>query len=362
MSRDLFYENLMRPILFRLDPESVHHLASGCLRASQPLLGGLGLAYEKDDLKTDLFGKAIKNPIGLAAGFDKNAGLVPVLGNLGFGFAEIGSVCARPHGGNLRPRLFRLPADKALVNRMGLNGLGAEVVALNLARALKGSHLPVGVNIAKTNNAGLTAAEAVKDIVYSFERLKDLPVEYVTLNTSCPNTDEGCLAESGELARVLERIKLLNSGKLPILVKLSPDSSDDFVEEVVRLAGKYGASGFVCGNTTLKRDHLLTDPANLAAIGAGGLSGKPLKDLNLALTRKVARLKLPAQILVGVGGIASGEDAFDYLSAGAHLLQLYTGFVYRGPGAVRRICEELSQILKSRGMTLLDLQNGLTPD
>jgi dihydroorotate dehydrogenase len=354
MSRDILYESLIRSILFALEPELVHQLAASGLGAAAPLLSLLPFTYRKDDLKTDFFGSPIVNPVGLAAGFDKNARLLPVLGNLGFGFAEIGSVCARPHGGNLRPRLFRLPVDHALVNRMGLNGLGAEVVAARIGAATRVS-LPFGVNIAKTNDPGLTGELAVKDIVYSFERLSELPVKFVTLNCSCPNTAEGCLQESRLIAEVLERIASLNSKAVPLLVKLSPDSSEEFIADVVRLSSLHKVSGFVCGNTTLKRDGLASDAARLAQIGAGGLSGRPLKPLNLALTRQVARLKRPGQIIIGVGGIESGEDVFDYLSAGAQLVQIYTGFIYRGPAAVKQICLELSGILKSKGMTMAEI-------
>lgn len=354
MSRDIVYEKLIRPILFSLDPELVHHIAQTALAASGLTLPLLGLHYGKTDLETNLFGRRISNPIGLAAGFDKNAALVSLLSLLGFGYAEIGSVCARPHGGNNRPRLFRLPEDSALINRLGLNGLGVEVVASNLEK-FKEMPLPLGINIAKTNDAKISGADAVEDIVYSFQRVKDLPLDYVTINTSCPNTEEGCLKESDMLARVLDKICALNTKNLPLLLKLSPDSSDSFITELLSISASSGVSGFVCGNTTLNRDSLKTKAETVSAIGAGGLSGKPLKPLNLALTRKVAALKSDKQVIIGVGGIESGQDAFDYLSAGAQLIQIYTGFVYRGPFAVKGICEELSQILKEKGLTLREL-------
>ena len=354
MSRDLLYEKLIRPVLFCLDPESVHNLAAAGLSIARPLLPGMGFIYKENDLQTELFGTMVANPIGLAAGFDKNARLAPLLGSLGFGFAEIGSICARPHGGNSRPRIFRLPCDRALINSMGLNGLGAEFVAKNLSR-LNLSCLPVGVNIAKTNDKSLTGADAVADMVYSFKCIRDLAVKFVTINTSCPNTAEGCLTESRQLERVLEGIAQENHAGLPVLIKLSCDSTDEFLQEVVNLSRRFKAAGFVCGNTTVKRDRLQTAKAELEKIGAGGLSGRPLKPLNLALTQKVAGMKEAEQIIIGAGGIESGEDLFEYLSAGARLVQLYTGFVYRGPAAVRLICQELSQILKSKGMTLAQL-------
>lgn len=355
MARDIFYDKLLRPILFSSDPELVHQLAHVMLHSFKPLLPAFGLTYKKDDLQTDLFGTRISNPIGLAAGFDKNASLTDVLGNLGFGYAEIGSVCARPHGGNIRPRLFRLPADHALINRLGLNGLGAEVVASRLENLGRFS-LPIGINIAKTNDERIQGPSAIEDICYTFNRIKNLPVKYVTINTSCPNTKEGCLREGDLLAKVLEKIEASNENKLPILLKLSPDSEEAFIEEVVRLSKEFKVNGFVCGNTTVTRSHLQTDTNTLAQIGAGGLSGKPLKPLNLELTRKVARLKSARQTIIGVGGIETGQDVFDYLTAGAHLVQIYTGFVYRGPSAVKQICEELQTILTQQELALQEFR------
>jgi dihydroorotate dehydrogenase len=356
LSRDAIYDSLIRPILFSMDPELVHNAAHNALHLISPLLPALNLTYKKDGLGTSLFGTRISNPIGLAAGFDKNGALVPELGQLGFGFAEIGSVCGRPHSGNPQPRLFRLPADSALINRLGLNGLGAQAVAAHLAQ--QGSFaLPIGVNIAKTNDPSIAGDEAIADLVFSFKQVKNLPVKYITINTSCPNTAEGCLKESTILLSVLDKICAANDRQLPLVLKLSPDSSDAFIEELVKLSATYKLAGFVCGNTSTSREGLKTDSATIRKIGNGGLSGPPLKRFNLELTRKVARLKSASQVIIGVGGISSGQDAFDYLSAGAQLLQIYTGFVYRGPSAVKQICEELDSILVSKGTTLQQLQS-----
>ncbi|MBX9772453.1 MAG: quinone-dependent dihydroorotate dehydrogenase [Candidatus Obscuribacterales bacterium] len=355
MSRDLLYEKLIRPVLFTGEPESVHYLAQHAMKAMGPLLPILPFVYRKDDLRVELFGHRFSNPIGLAAGFDKNAELLPFLPGLGFGFAELGSVCARPHGGNPQPRLFRLPEDKALINRLGLNGLGAEVVACRLEKQTTGN-FPLGLNIAKTNDPSLKGEAAVKDIVYTFQRMMDLKqISYVTVNTSCPNTHEGCLKESEQVALVLDQIcNDAKSRNLPILIKLSPDSEDSFIEDLVRLAKSYKIAGYVCGNTSISRASLKTPAADLEKIGNGGLSGQPLKLLNLELTRRVAAIKDPAQIIIGVGGVMTGSDAFDYLWAGATLLQLYTGFVYRGPATVKMICEELSAILKEKSIPSLN--------
>lgn len=358
MSADMVYEKLVRPLLFKIDPESAHRLAQFLMKTAAPILPALGFQYKKADLHAELFGSSLSNPIGLAAGFDKNAMLVPLHAALGFAYAEIGSVCARPHGGNPRPRLFRLPEDAALINRLGLNGLGAEAVARNLA-AYDNFPLPIAVNIAKTNDPNLSGEAAVQDIVYSFDCIKSLPIKYVTLNTSCPNTTEGCLKESSELDAVLKSIEKKNTDRIPLLLKLSPDSSLEFIEDLVKLAGIHKVAGFVCGNTTLKREGLVSSQTRLAEIGKGGLSGRPLKEQNLKLTRMVASLKSKDQIIIGVGGIMTGADAFDYLCAGAHLLQIYTSLVYRGPSVVKLICAELSQILDSRGLSLASLRSQL---
>ena len=357
MSSDFFYENLIRPILFTGDPESVHHMAQSAMKAMGPILPLLPFVYKKDDLRVNFFGKEFSNPIGLAAGFDKNADLVPFLPGLGFGYAELGSVCARPYGGNPLPRIFRLPQDQALINRLGLNGLGAETVSKKIER-LGDCEFPLGLNIAKTNDPNIKGDDAVKDIVYTFQRMLELKqIEYITINTSCPNTHEGCLKESEQLARVLDEIMIpARERKLPLLVKLSPDSEPSFIEDLVGLSKSYKVSGFVCGNTSVSRSSLKTSKEELEKIGAGGLSGKPVKALNLDLTKRVAALKDPNQIIIGLGGIMTGQDAFDYLSAGASLLQLYTGFVYRGPATVKMICEELSSILHDKNLTLTQLR------
>ncbi len=357
MSRDILYDSLIRPLLFNSDPEEVHHFAQTAMKALAPVLPALSLNYRKSDLAVSALDTNFSNPIGLAAGFDKNASLIEQLHCFGFSFVEIGSVCAQPFGGNDKPRLFRLPEDSGLINRLGLNGLGAEVVASRLER-LKDCRIHFGINIAKTNKAEIKGDAAVDDISYTFERVKEIKnLKYVTINTSCPNTHEGCLKESEQLARVLDRISpTANKLNLPLLVKLSSDSDSSFITELVNLSIAYKVKGFVCGNTSTTRDGLKTSNDRLKEIGNGGLSGKPLKERNLNLTKLVQGLKKDGQVIIGVGGIMTGQDAFDYLNAGAELLQVYTGFVYRGPSTVKLICEELAEILKEKGLTLADLK------
>lgn len=358
MGRDLIYESLIRPLLFKMDPEEAHDFVHSLLKLPLSPLGLSQCKYSQTDLVSRFFDTQMSNPIGLAAGFDKNASLLPVLQNLGFGFVEIGSVCARPHGGNDRPRLFRLPQDNALINRLGLNGLGVEVVANRLETAKLA--LPIGINIAKTNDPSLIGKDAAADILYTFTRMRDLPVAYFTINVSCPNTKEGCIKESDLIASVLEQVQAENIHNKPVLVKLSADSSDDFIRQIVAIAKDNNMAGYVCGNTTTNRDNLLTSAERLNAIGQGGLSGVPLKRLNLELCRKIYRHKQANQIIIGVGGIASGDDAYEYICAGASLVQLYTALVYKGPTAVKQICEELAAILQKKAKPLQDLVGSAT--
>ncbi len=301
-------------------------------------------------MSCNLFGKSLHNPVGLAAGFDKNGDLAEFLNYLGFGFAEIGSVTAISKEGNPKPRLFRLERDGAVINRMGLNGEGADAIAAKLEHAKFG--LPLGLNIAKTNDPNIVGDGAVKDILYTFDKIKSLPLTYVTINASCPNTKEGIVTEASHMRTVFTEVGKLNSGRLPILVKLSPDSSPELVAEMVEAASACGLSGFVCGNTSTGRENLSTDSAAITAIGLGGLSGKPLKNKALQLCRLVHSLKKSSQIIIGCGGIFSGQDAYQFISAGASFLQIYTGLVYEGPGLPLLINQELSAILHQNGQSL----------
>lgn len=344
MPHDFLYENILRPLLFKQDAESVHHFVSGCLQASAPFLSLLPFKYAKNDLAVNLFDHAFANPIGIAAGFDKNGNLISALGHLGFGFAEIGSICASPHGGNDKPRLFRLSSERALRNHLGLNGLGAETVVRQLTN--KKASLPYAVNIAKTNNPAIKGDEAVKDYLYSFMRVKELPVIYVAVNVSCPNTKEGCINEAGLIKTVLEEIHGANKRGIPILLKLSPDSNDQFLADLVAAGSKF-VQGYICGNTTTSLAGLSGEP-----VGIGGISGPPLKAANLQLVRKIKNMKNTNQIIIGVGGISSGQDAYDYIRSGASLVELYTGLVYYGPTLVKQICEELSLLLERDGLSL----------
>jgi dihydroorotate dehydrogenase len=260
---------------------------------------------------------------------------------------EVGSVCAQATQGNPKPRLFRLPDDDAVINRLGLNGEGAEAVAARLAKAKFA--LPTGLNIAKTNLPEIQGDRAIEDVVTSFEHVKQLPLAYVAFNASCPNTHEGILSERQQLSDIMREVQNKNSARLPIFVKMSPDSSDELIADIVEIAVQNSLAGFICGNTSTSREGLQTKSSRITEIGNGGLSGKPLKQRALSLVRRVAKTKLSNQQIIACGGISSGQDAYEFIEAGATALQLYTALVYHGPTVVARINRELSQLINQRG-------------
>ena len=346
------YKEIIRPILFNMDPEEAHGLAQSVALATQPIWPAISgwFKYGGSDLKTTLAGVELANPVGLAAGFDKNGKLASMLGHLGFGYAEIGSVTAKASQGNPRPRLFRLPADEALINRMGLNGEGVDLVAERLAHTK--FSLPVGLSIAKTNDPAITGDAVIQDVLYTFCKIKNLPLAYVAINVSCPNTKEGILEEKNRAGVIFHEFQKENNQNLPILVKLSPDGSDALIEGIVEEACKEGLAGYICGNTTTTRNDLHTPMAEIERIGSGGLSGPPLKSRALSLCRRVFKLKQPNQIIIGVGGIGSGKDAYDFIKSGASLLELYTALIYHGPTLALQINLELSELLRKDGLQL----------
>lgn len=346
------YRNFIRPLLFRLDPEQSHYLAFAVIAKYLPLVASVAkkFIYQQVDLQTIIFGKTLSNPIGLAAGFDKNGDLVHALKYLGFGYAEIGSISAQPHEGNPKPRLWRLPADNALINWMGLNSEGAICIAEKLADSKLS--LPVGINIVKSNKPDIKNAIASEDLLFTFRAIRHLPVLYVVINVSCVNTPDGILQETNILSSFLASIVRENPSKLPILIKLSEDAGDELIQKIIEIGKQFSIAGYICGNTSRQRPPLKTDRTIVDNIENGGLSGPPIKPLVLPLCRKVYQLKNPDQIIIGNGGIASGQDAYDYICAGSSLVQLYTALVYEGPSVVRKICEELSTLLKRNNLTL----------
>jgi dihydroorotate dehydrogenase len=313
--------------------------------------------FDQDILRVSLWGHTFSNPVGLAAGLDKNARLVDFWPHLGFGFAEVGSVTYRASRGNPRPRAFRLVEEEALINRMGLNNQGAERIAERIGDRGMYHPFPLGINIAKTHDAELVGPNAVEDYAESF-RLLAPAANYVALNISCPNTTEGkTFEEPNSLDRLLRQIlevrKEVNP-RVPILVKLSPPLSDRVVfdslmDELVSVCMGHGVHGFIASNTAADRTGLSTSPDVLASIGPGGLSGKPIERRSTRLVRYLFEKTDGAVPIIGVGGIDSGESAYAKIKAGASLVQVYTGLIYHGPGLVRTIKEQLVELLREDG-------------
>lgn len=339
-----------------MNPELAHNLGLAVARWTPPKLSSAFHSYSNAALSQYIWGISFPNPIGLAAGLDKNAVAIPFWASLGFGFVEVGSISAKPWTGNPKPRLFRLPADKALINRMGLNNQGAERVATRLGKLSKGLP-PVGINIVKTPDASIVDDAAVDDFCTSFKTLVRL-ASYVTLNVSCPNTSEGkTFEEPASLDRLLEAVvdvRNETSRNVPILVKISPPmfaklDFDSQLDEIVAVSLDRGVDGFVASNTSNHRDGLQTTDAEIQRIGRGGLSGKPLADRSTRLIRYIYEKSDGAVPIIGVGGVSSADDAYAKILAGASLLQLYTGLIYEGPGLVKQIKTDLAQLLLKDG-------------
>ncbi len=347
------YKSVVRPALFRLDPEVAHTLVHKMFPAVTLLKDLADNEHPDERLSVVLAGVKLPTPVGLAAGFDKNGHLVSYLRYLGFSFAEIGSITGQATVGNPKPRLFRLPDDAAVINFMGLNGEGSEAVAARLAAT--NFNLPVAVNIAATNHPEIVGDKAVEDILSSFERVKNLPLHYVAINVSCPNTSEDVLKELDRFSTIFGELVKRNSKKLPIFLKLSPNSSDELLEKIVSLGRDHSISGYVCGNTSTSRVGLKTDEETIKRIGRGGLSGKPLKKEGLEIVRRVFRIKEKNQQIIGCGGIFSGWDAFEYICAGATAVQMYTALVYEGPFAPAKVTRELSELVSQKGVTLTEM-------
>ncbi len=330
------YDRLLRPLLFRLDAERAHHFAMSALRA----LAKLPIHPRHDPrLARTVFGCRFPNPVGLAAGFDKDAAVLPAWQALGFGFVEAGTITALPQPGNPKPRLFRLPEIGGLINRMGFNNDGAEAVAARLER-LKRSGLwptiPVGINLGKSKVTPLE--EAAGDYLRSFERLFPLG-DYFVLNVSSPNTPGlRSLQGKAELDLLLGAVQAANRARpepKPLLLKIAPDLEFSQIEEILELVETHRLAGLIATNTTL--DHSPVPPGRDQT---GGLSGQPLRARSTEIVRFLtARTALP---VIAVGGIFQADDALEKLDAGAALVQLYTGFIYRGPALIREICAALT--------------------
>ncbi|WP_054813744.1 quinone-dependent dihydroorotate dehydrogenase [Nocardia arizonensis] len=339
---------LVLRLMFLVPPERIHHLAFAAMRAvarfapTRALLTRL-LVVDDPILRNTAFGVEFPTPLGLAAGFDKNADGVDVWGPLGWGFAEVGTVTARPQPGNPAPRLFRLPADRALINRMGFNNRGAARAAEQLH--VRRSTVPIGANIGKTKV--VEPADAPADYATSAALLGPL-ADFVVVNVSSPNTPGLRDLQAVESLRpVLEAV--LDEVSVPVLVKIAPDLSDEDIDAVADLAVELGLAGIVATNTTIGRSGLRTDAAEVAAIGPGGLSGPPVARRSLEVLRRLYRRVGDRVVLISVGGIETPAQAFERILAGATLLQGYTGFIYGGLFWTRHIHRGLAQRLRDQG-------------
>jgi len=357
----MLYRSLLRPLLFRLPPETAHELALHSLslapRLTETLLGD---RFKRSPFgKLGRFGLTFSNPVGLAAGFDKDGIALESLAALGFGFIEAGTVTYHPQPGNERPRLFRLPQDKALINRAGFNNEGAAAFAQRVKNNRPACVL--GVSIGKSKVVALE--DAVADYLKSFEVVYPI-ADYVAINVSSPNTPRlRELQQAEQLEELLRALQERNRelsqqpdgrGVLPLLIKLSPDLDRDELQNVVAVAQRNKVAGLIAANTTTAREPLETSSEEVRACGEGGLSGAPLRRRSREMIAMLYSMTEGSLPLIGVGGIFTAEDAWEMISAGASLLQIYTGFIYEGPSIARKINEGLRRIISSKGFVSFD--------
>ncbi len=335
------YKTIIRPILFLFDPEKVHHFTFALVGFLSKIPGVKSLweyiyGYKSKDLKRELFGLKFENPVGLAAGFDKDARLIDEFATFGFGFIEIGTITPKAQPGNDKPRLFRLPKDKAIINRMGFNNEGLEAAIIHLKN--RKSNVIVGGNIGK--NKVTPNENALDDYKLSFEGLFPY-VDYFVVNVSSPNTPNlRALQDKEPLTKLLSELQRMNNAKpkrKPLLLKIAPDLTEEQLNDIGEIAQSVELDGLIATNTTISRDGLTTDTNTVESIGAGGLSGKPLTQRSTEVISFLRQKLGPHFPIIAVGGIMSEEDAVDKIIAGANLIQIYTGFVYEGPEFVKRL-------------------------
>ncbi|MGO3327602.1 quinone-dependent dihydroorotate dehydrogenase [Gordonia sp. (in: high G+C Gram-positive bacteria)] len=346
---------LLRTLMFLIPPERIHRIMARSISAAGRLPGVrtvLSRVFARTDpaLRSTVFGVDFPAPIGLAAGFDKSAECVNAWGQLGFGYAEIGTITGRAQPGNPSPRLFRLPADRALINRMGFNNPGAAAAAERLSQNRPGPvRAPIGANIGKTKVVPLDGA--VDDYRLSASLLGPL-ADFVVVNVSSPNTPGLRDLQAVESLRpVLAAV--LDVASVPVLVKIAPDLSDDDVDAVADLAVELGLAGIVATNTTIERAGLATPRADVDAMGAGGLSGPPVADRSLEVLRRLYTRVGGRVALVSVGGIETVDQAWERIRAGADLLQVYTGFIYGGPVWLRELNDGIADRIRAHGFSSL---------
>lgn len=335
------YKTIIRPILFQFDPEKVHYFTFSVLKIINkiPFIPSIIRSmFQVNDkrLERELFGLKFKNPVGLAAGFDKHAVLFNELANFGFGFIEIGTITPKAQAGNPKKRLFRLKEDKAIINRMGFNNEGIEAVVKNLKKN-KGKVL-IGGNIGK--NTATLPENYTEDYLEVFKGLHKY-VDYFVLNVSCPNVSSHAKLEDAdylkELITEVQKVNREQTKQKPILLKIAPDLNDSQLDEIINLVADTKIDGVIASNTSVNRENLQTPDERLNQIGNGGLSGQPVKDRSTRVIKYLANNSNKSFPIIGVGGIHSAKDALDKINAGADLVQIYTGFIYEGPSVIKKI-------------------------
>jgi dihydroorotate dehydrogenase len=343
------YKQIIKPLFFLLPAETAHHFTVSLLDLILKIPGGEWVlrkifCIENPSLGKNIFGIQFPNVVGLAAGFDKNGKHLRAMSALGFGFIEVGTVTPLPQPGNPKPRLFRLPQDEALINRMGFNNQGADVVAERLKnfRASKHHRLVIGGNIGK--NKTTANEDAVRDYEICFEKLFD-HVDYFVVNVSSPNTP-GLreLQEKEPLKKLSLRLQELNhhqENPKPILLKIAPDLSNDQLDDIVEIVLETNLAGVIATNTTVARSDLKTPKAEAEKSGAGGLSGKPIAERSTEIIRYLKSKSQNRFSIIGVGGIHSAKDALEKINAGADLIEIYTGMIYEGPGLMKDMLRSL---------------------
>lgn len=363
------YQSLIRPLLFKMPTETAHELGINALKlglGNEFLQKRFAGRYACDEFgELERFNLKFKNPFGVAAGFDKNAVVADQLSALGFGFVEVGTVTFEPQKGNPKPRLFRLPEDKALINRAGFNNEGTPAVVERLKNRRPGCVL--GVNIGKNKDVANEAA--TENYLSSFD-LAHAVADYIAVNVSSPNTPNLRELQKAETLEELlgalqarnAELNRLNKKNLPLLVKIAPDLSEAEIESVTDVCLRLNLDGIIATNTTVSRNNLRACDAEIERIGNGGLSGKPLNARSTEVISKIHRYSKGKLPVVGVGGIFTPQDAFEKIAAGACLIQAYTGFVYQGPAFARDINFGLAKILRRKGFKSLDEAIGTRAD
>lgn len=342
----VMYNAVIKPILFSFKPEEAHHLTMKILKGLFYIPGMKNLlkkvySYNDSNLERKILGLNFKNTVGLAAGFDKDGKYIDMMSTFGFGYIEVGTVTPLPQDGNLKQRLFRLPEDKCLINRMGFNNDGVDALVERLKKIKKRDYI-IGGNIGKNK---ITPNErAVDDYIICFNKLFDY-VDYFVVNVSSPNTPGlRSLQEKGPLKKILNALSELNNKKenpKPILLKIAPDLELTQINDIIEIVEEEGINGVISGNTTISRDNLKTGDSIVATIGNGGLSGPILRQRSTDIVKYIRSKASKDLVIIGVGGINTAKDATAKLKAGAQLVQVYTGFIYEGPSMIKRILKGL---------------------